>query len=289
MPRALWKGAIAFGLVNIPVELHTAVRDSRPRFRMLHAEDKSPIKFERVCAREGKPVAWEDLVKGYEYEKGRFVILTKEDFQHAALEKSRTVDIRSFVKGEDIDDRFFETSYFLTPAKGGERAYALLREAIRETQLVGIATIVLREAQHLAALEVKGDAMVLTLMRYAEELVANDTFNFPSSKDVRKPELQMARTLVENLADKWDPSQYTDEYRANLMRIIKARMKGKEARLEMPNEPHQAEVVDLMERLRQSLQAGGGASKRSKTAKPGQKTKGTRKTAARAKTRRHAA
>ena len=289
MPRALWKGAIAFGLVNIPVELHTAVRDSRPRFRLLHAEDKSPIKFERVCAREGKPVAWEELVKGYEYEKGRFVILTKEDFQHAALEKSRTVDIRSFVKGEDIDDRFFETSYYLTPGKGGERAYALLREAIRDTKLVGIATIVLREAQHLAALEVKGEAMVLTMMRYAEELVANDTFNFPTSKDVRKPELEMARTLVENLEDKWDPSQYTDEYRANLMRIIKARMKGKEAHLEMPDEPQQAEVVDLMERLRQSLQAGGGAPKRAKTRKTAEKTKRTRKTAARGKSRRHAA
>src|SRR5688572_9416384 len=162
MPRALWKGSIAFGLVSIPVELHTAVRDSRPRFRMLHAKDKSPIHFERVCAREGKPVAWEDLVKGYEYEKGHFVVLGKEDFRAAALEKSRTVDIRAFVKPDEIDDRFFETSYYLTPGKGGERAYALLREAIRETELVGIATIVLRDAQHLAALEVIDDAMVLT-------------------------------------------------------------------------------------------------------------------------------
>src|SRR5919112_946525 len=162
MARAIWKGAIAFGLVNIPVELHPGVRDSRPRFRMLHAEDKSPVKFERVCAREGKPVAWEELVKGYEYQKGRFVVVTKEDFRLAALEKSRTVDIRSFVKGEEIDDRFFESSYYLLPPKGAERAYALLREAIRETGLVGIATIVMREAQHLAALEVIGDGMVLT-------------------------------------------------------------------------------------------------------------------------------
>src|SRR6266540_6884029 len=133
MARALWKGSIAFGLVNIPVELHTAVRDSRPRFRMLHADDKSPVKFERVCAREGKTVAWEDLVKGYEYEKGRFVVLTKEDLRAAALEKSRTVDIVDFVKAEEIDDRFFETPYYLAPAKSGERAYALLREAIRDS------------------------------------------------------------------------------------------------------------------------------------------------------------
>src|SRR4051795_12625302 len=171
MPRAIWTGALSFGLVNIPVEVHTAVRDSRPRFRMLHAKDQSPISFERVCQKDGKPVAWDDLVKGYEYQKGRFVVLTKEDFQHAALEKSRTVDVRNFVRGDEIDDRFFETSYYLTPSKGGERAYALLREAIREADLVGIATIVLREAQHLAAVEVKKDAMVLTLMRYAQELV----------------------------------------------------------------------------------------------------------------------
>jgi DNA end-binding protein Ku len=263
MARAIWKGSIAFGLVNIPVELHTAVRDSRPRFRMLHAHDESPIKLERVCAREGKAIAWDDLVKGYEYEKGRFVVLTKEDFRAAALEKSRSVDIRGFVKGQDIDDRFFETSYYLTPVKGGERSYALLREALRETGLVGVATIVLRNAQHLAALEVVGDAMVLTLMRYAEELVDTSEYRFPSASDVRKPELQMARTLVEQLADKWDPSQYTDEYRKNLMKIIQAKLKGREPKLTEAVEPQQAEVVDLMERLRASLQgAGGGARKK---------------------------
>jgi DNA end-binding protein Ku len=262
MPRAIWKGSIAFGLVNIPVELHTAVRDSRPRFRMLHAHDKSPVKFERICAREGRPVAWEDLVKGYEYEKGRFVVLTREDFRAAALEKTRTVDIRSFVKPAEIDDRFFETSYYLTPGKGGERAYALLREAIRETGLVGIATIVLRDAQHLAALEVIDRAMVLTLMRYAEELVDSGAFSFPDP-DVRKPELQMARTLVEQLADTWDPSQYTDQYRENLMKIIRAKLKGKAPTLTEAAEPQDAQVVDLMERLRKSLQEGGGRSSRS--------------------------
>jgi len=283
MPRAIWTGSIAFGLVNIPVELHTAVRDSRPHFRMLHAEDKSPIRFERVCAREGKPVAWEDLVKGYEYEKGRFVILTKDDFKAAALEKSRTVDIRNFVKGDEIDDRFFETSYYLTPQKGGERAYALLREAVRETGLVGIATIVLRDAQHLAALEVKGDAMVLTMMRYAEELVDTGELTFPKATNVRKPELQMAKTLVEQFADKWDPGQYTDEYRANLMKIIKAKMKGKTVELHETVEPQSAEVVDLMERLRQSLQgtSGRGARKASSSrAKKKTAAHGKRKRAA---------
>jgi DNA end-binding protein Ku len=282
MPRALWKGSIAFGLVNIPVELHTAVRDTRPRFRMLHAEDKSPVRFERVCQREGKPVAWQELVKGYEYERGRFVVLTREDFQTAALEKSRSVDIRSFVKPDEIDDRFFESAYFLTPVKGGERAYALLREAIRETGLVGIATIILREKQHLAALEVVGQAMVLTMMRYADELVDTAEFQFPTADGVRKPELQMARTLVEQLADSWDPSKYTDEYRENLMKVIKAKLKGRKPDLKAEPEPQQAEVIDLMERLRQSLQGTGstrGAKKKSaRSAKnaPRGKTKRTR-------------
>jgi DNA end-binding protein Ku len=282
MARALWKGSIAFGLVNIPVELHTAVRDSRPHFRMLHAEDKSPVRFERVCQREDKPVAWEELVKGYEYQRGHFVVLTKEDFKAAALEKSRTVDIRSFVKPEEIDDRFFESAYYLVPAKGNERAYALLREAIRETGLVGIATIVLRDAQHLAALEVVGDAMVLTLMRYAEELVDVREYRFPSANDVRKPELQMARTLVEHLADTWDPSQYTDQYRQNLMKIIKAKLKGKEPHLVEHAEPRNAEVVDLMERLRRSLEGSGGGARAKK------KTRAL-KTAARSRKRAHAA
>ena len=280
MARALWKGSIAFGLVNIPVELHTAVRDSRPHFRMLHAEDKSPVRFERVCQREDKPVAWDELVKGYEYERGHFVVLTKEDFKAAALEKSRTVDIRTFVKPDEIDDRFFESSYFLVPPKGGERAYALLRQATKETGLVGIATIVLRDAQHLAALEVQGEAMVLTLMRYAEELVDIGEYHFPAAKDIRKPELQMARTLVENLAGEWDPSQYKDEYRANLMKIIKAKMKGKEAHLVEHAEERPSEVVDLMERLRQSLE--GASAGKKKTAK-------AHKTPARARKRPHAA
>ncbi|MBI2187280.1 MAG: Ku protein [Acidobacteria bacterium] len=262
MARALWKGSIAFGLVSIPVELHTAVRDSRPRFRLLHADDRSPVRFERVCAREGKTVAWDELVKGYEYEKGRFVVLTKEDFRAAALEKTRTIDIRSFVKGPEIDDRFFEASYFLVPPKGSERAYALLREAMRGADLVGIATIVLRDGQHLAALEVVGDAIVLTQMRYPEELVDTSVYTFPAAKDLRKPELEMARTLVENLADQWDPTQYSDQYRENLMRIIRARMKGTEPKLVEAVEPREAEVVDLMERLRRSLEASGAGARK---------------------------
>src|ERR1700704_659528 len=232
MARALWKGSISFGLVNIPIELHTAVHNHRPKFRMLHAKDKSPVRFERVCIRDGHPVAWEDLVKGYEYEKGHFVVVTKEDFQAAAVEKTRTVDIIDFVKADDIDDRFFETPYYLVPAKGGERAYALLRAAIRESGRVGIATFILRDAQHLAAVEVIENAIVLSVMRFADELVDVEQFDFPSVQGVRKAELDMAKALVNSLASEWDPPKYTDEYRANLMRIIQGKLKGKEVHLE---------------------------------------------------------
>ncbi len=263
MPRAIWKGSLAFGLVNVPIELHTAVRDSRPRFRLLHRQDVSPIEYQRVCRRDGKPVAWEDLVKGYEYAKGQFVVLTKDDFETAALEKSRTVEILEFVNGEEIDDRYFEQPYYLAPTKGAERAYAVLREALRKTGLIGVSRFIMRETQHLAALEVAGDAMVLTMMRFAEELVDTAPLNLPDKSVVRDKELQMAVSLVESLTDKWQPDKYKDEYRENLMRVIEAKMKGKSPKLRAEAAgPGRADVVDLMERLRKSLKLtrqGGGA------------------------------
>jgi DNA end-binding protein Ku len=274
MARALWKGSISFGLVNIPIELHTAVRNHRPKFRMLHATDKSPVRFERVCVRDGHPVAWEDLVKGYEYQKGHFVVVTKEDFQAAAVEKTRTIDIIDFVKADEIDDRFFETPYYLLPAKGGERAYALLREAVRESGRIGIARFILRDTQHLAALEVIENALVLSIMRFADELVATDAFEFPGGSAIRKPELEMAKSLINNLAAEWDPKKYTDQYRDNLLRIIQGKLKGKKVELEAPAEPRQAEVVDLMERLRRSLERTGAKPARAA------KARGTSKRAA---------
>ncbi len=263
--RALWKGAISFGLVSIPVELHTAVRQHRPTFRMLHAKDHSPVKFERVCIRDGKPVAWEDLVKGYEYAKGKFVVVTKDDFRAAAVEKTRTVDILDFVKADAIDDRFFETPYYLTPGKGGERAYVLLREAIRGSGRIGIATFILRETQHLAAVEVIDEAIVLSVLRFADELVDEQTLEFPKAGEVRKAELEMAKALVNSLAADWKPAKYTDQYRDNLMEIIRAKMKGKTVTVEAASEPRPAKVVDLMERLRQSLAQAGTARRATKT------------------------
>lgn len=268
MARALWKGSIAFGLVNIPIELHTAVHDHRPRFRMLHAKDKSPVRFERVCIKDGTPIAWEDLVKGYEYSKGHFVVMTKEDFQAAAVEKTKTVDIIDFVKADDIDDRYFETPYYLLPAKGGEHAYAVLREAMRESKRVGVAKFILRDTQHLAAVEVIDQALVLTMMRFSDELADTSAFSFPAATAVRKAELEMAKSLVKSLDADWDPAKYTDQYRENLMRIIQGKVKGKHVELEADKTPRRADVVDLMERLRQSL---GQAKKPARKAKPAKK------------------
>jgi len=255
MARSMWKGSIAFGLVNIPIELYSAVRDHRPKFRLLHAKDEAPVRYERVCQSEGKPVAWEDLVKGYEYAKGQFVVLTKDDFKTAAVEKTKTIDILDFVDPKEVDERYFETPYYLQAGKGADRAYALLREAIRDSGRIGIAKIILRDTQHLAALEAIGDALVLTMMRFSDELADLGEFSFPKKTEIRSSELKMARQLVDSLASDWNPDKYTDEYRDNLMRVINAKVKGKAPKLrEMESTPQGAEVVDLMARLRASLE-----------------------------------
>ena len=262
----IWKGAITFGLVNIPVELRPAVRTDRLSFRMLHAEDMAPLKYERVCSVDGEPVPWNEVVKGYEYSKGKFVVMTPEDFEQAKLEKSKTIDILDFAKDEEIDPRFFDTPYYLVPTKGGEKAYALLREAIRRCGTVGVGKIIVREKQHLAGIKVVGEALVLETMRFADELVDATALNFPSSDIVRPQELEMAEQLVSNLAEPFDPSKYTDDYRMNLMRIIKAKMKGKTVTLEAEDEgPTDPKVIDLMSRLRESLEQGRTKAKGGKT------------------------
>ena len=276
MARGIWTGALSFGLVNIPIEVHTAVRDHRPHFRLLHDKDRSPINYERVCQKEGEPVAWNDLVKGYEYEKGRFVVLTKDDFASAALEKTRRIDILDFVKGDEIDDRFFDTPYYLTPGKGGDVAYGLLREAIRESGRVGIAKFIMREVQHLAAVEVVEDALVLSTLRFADELVDAHTLNLPKKTTTKKKELDMAISLVESLADDWQPEKYTDDYLENLMKVIKAKIKGKPADLVAEEPVRDAKVVDLMERLRQSLDAHGKRGGRKRAAAPARQSRPAR-------------
>ena len=263
---AIWKGSLAFGLVNIPVELRTAVRADHISFRLLHEEDLSPVKYERVCQADGEPVPWNEIVKGYEYEKGKYVVMTDDDFKAAAIEGSKTIDIIDFVKEEEIDPRYFETPYYLVPAKNAEKSYALLREAIRSTGAVGIGKIIIRQTQHLAGIKVINDALVLEIMRFSNELVNESEYTFPSRDNVRPQELEMAEKLIDNLAEPFDPSKYTDDYRSNLMKIIKAKMKGKKPKLEEPEEePADTGVLDLMSKLRASLEQGSakkGARKR---------------------------
>jgi DNA end-binding protein Ku len=258
--RAIWTGSIAFGLVNIPIELHRALRETRPHFRLLHAKDKSPVRFDRVCEREDRSVAWSEVVKGYEYTKGKFVVLTPEDLKRAALEKTHTFDILHFVPGTDIDDRFFETPYYAMPAKGGERAYVVLREALRQAGKTAVGKIMLRETQHLAALETIGDALVLTMMRFPDELADLSDFRFPSAGGQRPKEAQMAKALIDQLSAKWSPGNYKDGYQANLLRLIRAKLKGTSPRLKEEAPAHEGKVVDLMERLQQSLAGKRGAT-----------------------------
>ncbi len=181
------------------------------------------------------------------------MVLTKDDFETAALEKSRTVHVLDFVKQSEIDDRFYDVPYYVLPSKGGEAAYAVLREALRTEDKVGVSRVMLREVQHLAALGVVGDLLVLTLMRFADELVDLTEFHAPAKRDVRPKELQMARMLVDNLTSKWDPEQYKDDYNENLRRVIQSKMKGRAPRLRSSDAPVPANVVDLMERLKESL------------------------------------
>ena len=268
---SIWKGSLTFGLVHVPVELKTAVRSDHISFRMLHAEDLSPIKYERVCAADGEPVPWNEIVKGYEYEKGKYVVLTDDDFKQAALDQSRTIDIIDFVGEDEIDPRFFETPYYLLPTKGGDKPYALLREAMRQNNVVGIGKVIIRKTQHLAGVRVVDQALVLEIMRFSNELVDISEFSFPGTATLREQELAMATQLVQNLAERFDPERYTDDYRSNLMKMIRAKMKGKKVTAAEPEaDDEDAKVLDLMSRLQASLEEAkesGGKKRVAKTKK----------------------
>lgn len=250
----IWKGTISFGLVNIPVHLEAAVRrGASVSFRQLHRDDLAPIKMERVCSRDGEPVPWSDVVKGYEYAPDQFVVIDKEDLEAARPPKSKLFEISDFVAAEELDARYFETPYFLLPDGPDAKAYVLLREAIRESGMVGIGTITLRERQHLAAIRTVGDALVLELMRFAHELVDVDAYQFPPADAVRPQELTMARQLIGNLAERFAPEKYRDEYHERVMAVIARKLKGEKVRPAELEEPSGTRVVDLMERLRESL------------------------------------
>lgn len=257
---SIWTGAIAFGLVNIPVRVETAVRSHDLTFKLLHEEKTGkvcPVKYKRVCEHDGKEVPWNSIVKGFEYGKEKYVVLTDDDFERAALATSKTFDIQAFTSEAEVDPRYFEKPYYLTPQKGGERAYALLREAMRSTGSLAIGTITLRKKQYLAAIKVVGDALVLDLMRFADEVVDANEFRFPDTESFRPQELAMAEQLIKNLREEFQPERFKDEYRENLDRIIQAKLKGKKVQLKEAPEPEMTAVIDLMDRLKASLETGG--------------------------------
>ena len=258
MPRSLWKGAISFGLVNVPVELHSAQkRSSELDLTMLDRRDLSPVGFRRVNKASGDEVPWAEVVKGYEYEDGKYVVLGEEDFRRANPEASRTVDIVAFVEMKDVAPQYYETPYYLAPGKRGEKAYALLRETLKKAGKAGIATVVIRTKQHLAALFPQDDILVLNTLRYAEELKKPAALEIPQAKVTAK-ELDMALRLVQDMSDEWQPEKFHDTYREDILKRVEQKIKAGETE-EIP-EPEKekgrkgGEVIDLMSLLRKSIE-----------------------------------
>jgi DNA end-binding protein Ku len=253
--RAIWKGSISFGLVNIPIGLYPATRTENVSFRQLRESDLSPIKYKRVAEADGEEVPWEKIVKGYEYEKGQFVIITDADFEKAMPEATQSIDITEFVEMAEIDPMFFDTPYYLEPQKGGKKAYALLRETLKETGKVGIARVVLKTRQHLAAVKPKENALVLELMHFPDEVLEPAGLDLPHEEKLGKKEMDMAKSLVETMSDKWSPNQFKDEYRQKLLKVIEEKVArgGKEAPGPKVKPKAATNVVDLVAVLQKSL------------------------------------
>jgi DNA end-binding protein Ku len=254
----IWKGHISFGLVNIPVRVESATRDTTPKFRMLHGRDRSPVRTIRVRQSDEEPVDYKELVKGYEYEAGHYAILDDEDFRQVALQTTRTIDIMDFVDESEIDTRYFEKPYYLEVQRGGEKAYALLRKAMRETGKVAVAKVVFQRREHLAAVKVVGDVLVLDLMRFEDELVPLSEVVTPAEEGLSEKEVAMALQLVEQLSGSFDPKSYKDEYTEKLLARIQAKIEGREVAQIEAEEPVETQVVDLMARLKESLERTEG-------------------------------
>jgi DNA end-binding protein Ku len=273
--RTMWRGAISFGLVSIPVRVYTATEEKTLRFNQLHDEDHGRIKYQRVCAKDGKEVPYEHIVKGYEYEKDRYVILTDEDLDAVPVESTRNIDIAQFVESEEIDPIYYKKSYYLGPEEAGLKAYQLLVESLREGGKVGIAKVSFRDKEHLAAVRLMDNVLVLDTMFWPDEI---REAKFPElDKEVRVSdrEVQMAESLIENLTEPWKPEAYSDEYREALLEIVEKKVAGEEIEEIAPVEP--ARVVDLMEALKQSVEA---TSKKPAKKSSGRKSTGGRKKAA---------
>lgn len=271
--RPIWKGSIAFGLVNIPVALVPATKREELRFHLLRASDLSPIDYKRVAEADGREVPWSEIVKGYEYAKGKFVVLKDEDFKRVDIEATETVAIIDFVQLDEVNPMYFTKPYYLEPLKGGAGAYALLRDVLRETHKAGIAKVVIKTRQHLAALKPNGNALVLELMYFAHELVPADELRIPEKKTPGRRELAMAKALVEQMTEEWDPARYTDDYTSALMGLIERKVdQGGHAlpAARRRGSKQATNVIDLVAVLQRSLSETGAkkpASRKSPRAK----------------------
>src|SRR5881397_1262325 len=273
MARAIWKGSISFGLVNIPIALYPATRREELNFRLLRKSDLSPVNYKRVAEKDGKEVPWDQIVKGYEYEKGKYVVLKDEDFERVDLEATQTVDIQDFVDQEEIDPMFFYKPYYLEPQKGGDKAYVLLRDVLEESKKVGIAKVVIKTRQYLAGVKAEDGVLVLELMHFAEELAESDKLHVPKKTEPGKREMNMAKSLIDSMSAKWNPKKYRDDYREALMGVIEEKVEagGKEIEEKPKPKKQPTKVIDLVSVLQKSLEQTGAKRKASAKSRAKQK------------------
>jgi len=264
--RAIWKGSISFGLVNIPIALYPATKREELRFRLLRATDLSPVSYKRVAEKDGREVPWDQIVKGYEYEKGKYIVLKDEDFQRVDLEATQTVDIQDFVEVDEIDPMYFYKPYYLEPQKGGDKAYVLLREALEDSKKVGIAKVVIKTRQYLAGVKPENEVLILELMHFAEELADPEKLHIPKKLEPGKRELDMAKALVGSMSTRWNPEKYHDDYREALMEVIEEKVEagGKGIEEKPKKAPKPTKVIDLVSVLQKSLEQSGAAKKKSR-------------------------
>jgi DNA end-binding protein Ku len=266
MPRPVWNGVVSFGLVNVPVQLYTAVRGVDVHFRMIDSRNRKPIRYERVNAATGEEVPWKEIVKAYEYSKGNYVVVDEKELRKIAPEATESVDIETFVDQSSVDPVFFEKPYYLVPVKKAEKGYVLLREALRRSGKVAIARVVIRTRQYLAMMLPHDDALVLNLLRFPQEIVAASEFSFPSGEmskyRIKPAELRMAEDLLKSMSGKWKPEEYKDEFRARLHKLLQTHVDKEQGTLKISakkgdeaSPDASTNVVDFVALLKKSLAA----------------------------------
>lgn len=252
--KSIWKGAISFGLINIPVSMYSASRSRELKFRLLHKKDMGEILYARICKVDGKEVPWEDIAKGYEVQAGDYVVMSEEDFISANPKKSRTVEIIDFTEEAQIDTMYYATPYYLEPQKGAEKAYVLLREALKRSKKVAVGQFVFKQHEHIGVIRPHGDILILNQLRYDSELIQPEGLNIPKKSEATKGEVDIALKFIEQLSKPFKPAAYSDTYTDELKAIIKKKSKGKKIAVQKGKEPKSPKVHDIMALLKASLE-----------------------------------